>query len=173
MTSPYGASDSSTCATNPYEYLVHETTQSSTGISGSRDRNNNISDPTVRAMYLRDKLLERKTAGEDIADHWSQEATPPNESILWDISVTEEEARRATTGSGNTAPGAYGSLRGAPKTRMASNRKTCDFSEGELALDASPLPFRKAEITIISRSGGWRQYTPQLKDTDPPPCSPA
>jgi hypothetical protein len=38
------------------------------------DGSNSVSDPTERATYLRDKLLKRKPAGEDILDPWSQDA---------------------------------------------------------------------------------------------------
>lgn len=33
---------------------------------------------------------------------------PPVEKIKWDAEVSEEKASKATTGSGNTAPGADG-----------------------------------------------------------------
>ncbi|KKO96423.1 hypothetical protein THAR02_11476 [Trichoderma harzianum] len=73
------------------------------------DGDKSILDPTERATFLRDKLLKRKTTEEDIPDLW-EEDLPVNKNIYWDQTVSEPEAKKATTGSGNTAPGADGIL---------------------------------------------------------------
>lgn len=112
-----------------------------------------ISDPTERATYLRDKLLKRKTTEEDIPDPWAQEH-PVNRNITWDTSVTEAEAKKATTGSGNTAPGADGiSVALLQLAWPAVGRYITDLFRGCLAAGYHPLPFRSAEVTIIPKPG--------------------
>lgn len=117
------------------------------------DGDRSISDPTERAAHLRDKLLQRKSAAEDLTDPWEGEH-PPNGSIKWDTTVTEEEAKKATTGSGNTAPGADGiSVALLQLAWPAVGDYITDLFRGCLALGYHPLPFRSAEITIIPKPG--------------------
>lgn len=63
-----------------------------------------ISDQAERAVILRDCLLERFSASDDL---------PPNlpsvdERMPWSYEIAESEVRACTIGSGNTSPGADG-----------------------------------------------------------------
>ena len=117
------------------------------------DGNKSISDPIERATYLRDKLLKRKTTEEDISDPWDGDF-PPDEKIKWNTEVTEEEARKATTGSGNTAPGADGiSVALLQLAWPAVGNFITDLFRGCLSVGYHPLPFRSAEVTIIPKPG--------------------
>ena len=112
-----------------------------------------ISDPIERATYLRDKLLKRKTMEEDIPDPWAGDF-PPDEKIKWNTEVSEEEAKKATTGSGNTAPGADGiSVALLQLAWPAVGNYITDLFRGCLKIGYHPQPFRSAEVTIIPKPG--------------------
>ncbi|PNP37329.1 hypothetical protein TGAMA5MH_10770 [Trichoderma gamsii] len=117
------------------------------------DGDKSISDPIERATFLRDKLLKRKTTEEDILDPWEGNL-PPDEKIKWDTDVSEEEARKATTESGNTAPGADGiSVALLQLAWPAVGSYITDLFRGCLKVGYHPLPFRSAEVTIIPKPG--------------------
>ncbi|KKO96446.1 hypothetical protein THAR02_11453, partial [Trichoderma harzianum] len=117
------------------------------------DGDKSISDPTERATFLRDKLLKRKTTEEDISDPW-EEDFPVNKSIHWDQTVSESEAKKATTGSGKTAPGADGiSVALLQLAWPAIGEYVTNLFRGCLMIGYHPLPFRSAEITIIPKPG--------------------
>ena len=139
------------------------------------DSHRSISDPAERSAYLGDRLLRRKTAGEDITDPWA-EYLPANPNIKWDSAVTKEEAKNATTGSGNAAPGADGiSVALLQLAWSAIEDFVTDHFRGCLKIGQYPLPFRSAEVTIIPKPGKKPQaYTiPHPKASGLSPYFPA
>ena len=110
-----------------------------------------ITDPTDRAAFLREKLLERKSASDDISDPWSR-PVKPTETIPWDADLTEDETKAATTGASNTAPGSDGiSVKLLKAAWPAIGSYIHNLFKGCLKVGHHPLPFRNAEVTIIPK----------------------
>lgn len=108
---------------------------------------------------LRDKLLKRKTAEEGVPDPWAEDL-PINKSIYWDTMVTEAEAKKATTGSNNTAPGADGiSVALLQLGWPAIVARVAGLVRGRLQASYHPLPFRSAEIIILKPGKLEKAYT--------------
>ncbi|RFU78526.1 reverse transcriptase [Trichoderma arundinaceum] len=117
------------------------------------DGERSITDPVQRATYLRDKLLKRKTTEEDISDPWEGHLSP-NPKIEWDTKVTKAEAKKATTGSGNTAPGADGiSVALLQLAWPAIEDHVTDLFTASLRLGYYLTPFWSAEVTLIPKPG--------------------
>lgn len=117
------------------------------------DGDRSIADPAERASYLGDKLLKRKTTEEDVPDPWAEDL-PLNKNIYWNPNVTEAEAKKATTRSGNTAPGADGiSVALLQLAWPAVGDYITNLFRGCLQAGHHPLPFQSAEVTIIPKPG--------------------
>lgn len=117
------------------------------------DGTRSISDPTERATFLRDHLLNRKGSEDDISDPWTSQAHP-TARIPWNDKISSSEAKKATTGAGNTAPGADGVSVSLLKEAWPSiGDFITDLFHGCLVIGYHPTPFRKAEVTIIPKPG--------------------
>lgn len=121
--------------------------------------------PKEKATFLRDKVLYRFSAEDDIRDPWSAlEGNPAR--IPWDEQVTLEEARVNCILTGNTAPGQDGitvDLLTVAWESIGPNVRT--LYEGCLRTGYHPKVFKTAEVTMIPKVGktdytSYRSYRP-------------
>lgn len=128
------------------------------------DKEQPITAPIDKATHLRDSILYRFSADEDIQNPW--EGEPPERGLPWAPDVTPEEARACCIKTGNTAPGLDGitvnllsfvwDLVG-PRITLLYDRS--------LKLGYHPRVFKGAEVVMIPKPGktnytSYRSYRP-------------
>lgn len=119
-----------------------------------------VSDPLQRTIALRDSLLARFNAGNDI-NTWEDGQL---DYIPWDGQVTLEDVTAATIGCKETAPGhdkiTVRLLKACWRTIGSHIR---DLFQACLDLEYFPTPFKVAEVVLLPKTGrdltspkGWR-----------------
>ncbi len=119
-----------------------------------------ITNPAERATILRDALLARHQASDDLPPC----TTPSDNRIPWTESITEEEVRKCTIGSGNTSPGADGvSVELLEICWKTIGPYVTDLFRACTNLGTYPTCFKLAEVVLIPKTDrdlttvkGWR-----------------
>ena len=119
-----------------------------------------ISDQAERALILRDSLLARFSASDDL----SPCIISGEERIPWSEELTELEVRACTIGSGNTSPGADGiSVELLSACWDTIERHVTQLFRACLRLGYHPTCFKLAEVVFLPKPGrdpssvkGWR-----------------
>jgi hypothetical protein len=115
-----------------------------------------------RAECLRQALLERRTAEDDIGNPWEEPAGP---DLLFSLTVSPEESRDSLLGAGNTTPGADNITVELLKTAWPYiESHTTWLFESCLQVGHHPAVFKGAEVVMIpklgkrdlSSTGSWR-----------------
>lgn len=98
---------------------------------------------------------------------------PVNRNITWDTAVTEAEAKKATTGSGNTAPGADGiSVALLQLAWPAVGSYITDLFRGCLAAGYHPLPSGARKSPSSPNQANPKKPIPPTRGTGPSLFSP-
>ncbi|KAI1006683.1 hypothetical protein K3495_g1541 [Podosphaera aphanis] len=126
------------------------------------DAHNGIlfTNPAERATILRDALLARHQASDDLLPC----TTPSDNRIPWTESITEEEVRKCTIGSGNMFPGADGvSVELLEICWKTNGPYVTDLFRACTNLSTYPACFKLAEVVLIPKTDrdlttvkGWR-----------------
>lgn len=119
-----------------------------------------VTDPAERATILRDALLARHEASDDLPPCTTQS----NNRIPWNVEVTPEEVRACTIGSGNTAPGADGvSVELLITCWNTIGPYVTELFRACIRLGIHPTCFKLAEVVLIQKPNrdpttvkGWR-----------------
>lgn len=119
-----------------------------------------ITDPAERATILRDALISRHQASDDLPPC----TTTSNSRIPWENDVSDDEARMCTIGCGNTAPGADGvSVELLEACCKTIGPCVTQLFRACIQLGTHPSCFKLAEVVLLEKPNrdpttvkGWR-----------------
>ncbi|EKG09163.1 Reverse transcriptase [Macrophomina phaseolina MS6] len=111
-----------------------------------------ITNPRDKTELLREKILYRFNADQDILDPWCPLETEPEE-ILWEEEVTLAEAEAHCIKTGNTTPGTDGvTVRLLQAAWPEIGSTVTALYQGCLQQGYHPKAFRTAEVAIIPKA---------------------
>lgn len=113
-----------------------------------------ISDPREKAEYLREEILLKWTAESDYPAIPPEIREPGKRHIPFFSNVTMEEAKKATIGAGNTAPGRDGiGIRLLTSIWSEIGGYVTQIFEVSLEIGHWPKGFKHADVTFIPKPG--------------------